>query len=222
MKGAGADKSWRPMIGLLEAGDQNGNPGLKLLGAAVPKVPGSGNRGLRPAGGRGDARRSRVRARIVARPARTAFVRKGDSPLSKFSLNKTIEARKLNPKTGVPLPGPETPIPYGAIIEDPHRDRDMWRFTHSHELYRCANDVLTSALDPGALDAVAAPAANVPEPPVAGQTVSPLLRWEAVASSHYSVLRSKVPGGWLIAAGSGPSLAFYPDPEHRWDGASVE
>jgi hypothetical protein len=142
--------------------------------------------------------------------------------LSKHSLNKSIEASKLNMKTGAPLPGTETSIPYGAIIEDPHRDRNMWRFTHSHELYRCANDVLTSALDPGALDAVAAPEANVQTAPGAGQTVRPLLRWEVVASSHHFVLRSKVPGGWLIAAGSGPSLAFYPDPEHRWDGASVE
>jgi hypothetical protein len=141
--------------------------------------------------------------------------------LSKHSLNKTIEAGKLNRKTGVPLPGTGTSIPYGAIIEDPQRDRNMWRFTYNQELYRCANDVLASALDRGALDAVAEPEANEPKAPGTGETVRPLLLWEAVASSHFLVLRSKVPGGWLIAAGSGPSLAFYPDPEHGWDGTSV-
>jgi hypothetical protein len=29
------------------------------------------------------------------------------------------------------------------------------------------------------------------------------------------------PGGWLIAAGSGAGLTFYPDPGHEWDGTSL-
>ena len=44
---------------------------------------------------------------------------------------------------------------------------------------------------------------------------------------HASVSRAKVPGGWLICvfwnsvSCGGPSMLFYPDPEHLWDGASL-
>lgn len=43
-----------------------------------------------------------------------------------------------------------------------------------------------------------------------------------------TLYRSKVPGGWLIAIfwqmghPGGPSMCFYPDPEHLWDGSSPE
>lgn len=44
-----------------------------------------------------------------------------------------------------------------------------------------------------------------------------------------SFSRAKVPGGWLIAhyestneGDSFGSLCFYPDPDHSWDGSSVE
>jgi len=140
--------------------------------------------------------------------------------LSKHALNKTIEARKLNKKTGVPMGGPEVTIPYGAFVEAPHRDGGMLRFTYNQELYRCANDVLTSALDRGALKAVVPADADSPAVPAAERPVQRGLRWEVVVSSHFAVLRSKVPGGWLIAADA--SVTFYPDPQHRWDGASLD
>ena len=44
---------------------------------------------------------------------------------------------------------------------------------------------------------------------------------------HFALIRSKVPGGWLVAfygdntdAGYG-GLTFVPDPNHRWDGNSL-
>jgi hypothetical protein len=41
----------------------------------------------------------------------------------------------------------------------------------------------------------------------------------------WEVHRSKVPGGWLIitrSQGAVPQgIAFYPDPDHRWDGGSA-
>jgi len=116
--------------------------------------------------------------------------------------------------------GPEITIPYGAVVEDPHRDGGMLRFTYNQELYRCAKDVLTSALDRGALKDVVAADADAPAVPAAERPVQRGLQWEPVSSSHFSVFRSKVPGGWLVAAGG--SLTFYPDPEHVWDGTSVE
>ena len=46
--------------------------------------------------------------------------------------------------------------------------------------------------------------------------------WEEV-ESHFSLLRAKVPGGWLLILnwGSGTGLTFYPDPNHKWDGKSL-
>jgi len=42
-----------------------------------------------------------------------------------------------------------------------------------------------------------------------------------------SVYRSPVPGGWIICVFwntshvGGPSVTFYPEPEHKWDGSSL-
>ncbi|MEO8369272.1 MAG: hypothetical protein ABI806_08735 [Candidatus Solibacter sp.] len=92
----------------------------------------------------------------------------------------------------------------------------MWRFTFNQELYRCANDVLISALDRGALKALVASDADTSAARATERPIQRGLRWETVASSHFSVLRTKVPGGWLISADA--SLTFYPDPAHLWDG----
>jgi len=35
-----------------------------------------------------------------------------------------------------------------------------------------------------------------------------------------SVARAKVPGGWLVIYGK-EAIAFYPDPNHAWDGSSL-
>jgi hypothetical protein len=37
------------------------------------------------------------------------------------------------------------------------------------------------------------------------------------------IFRAQVPGGWLILLKADqPTLLFYPDPDHRWDGGSME
>ncbi len=56
------------------------------------------------------------------------------------------------------------------------------------------------------------------------------LVWEELKSSRvgggiftmdWNVLRTKVPGGWLVLViHSTSGLTFYPDPEHKWDGGS--
>jgi hypothetical protein len=66
-------------------------------------------------------------------------------------------------------------------------------------------------------------------------TEMPELRWQKLNSaridSHWFTTewethRAMVQGGWLVLVrGQGTSLqsiAFYPDPEHRWDGGSLK
>ena len=63
------------------------------------------------------------------------------------------------------------------------------------------------------------------------------LVWEPLVSnredkrwfnSDWETFRTKVPGGWLVVvriekyAAAPMSLTFYPDPEHEWDGGSLE
>ena len=42
--------------------------------------------------------------------------------------------------------------------------------------------------------------------------------------SNRNVSRAKVPGGWFVTTSSqaGETLIFYPDPEHEWDGSSLD
>ena len=42
-----------------------------------------------------------------------------------------------------------------------------------------------------------------------------------------TIHRSQVPGGWLVVLtahyeGIRPSITFYPDPKHEWDGTSLD
>ena len=49
-----------------------------------------------------------------------------------------------------------------------------------------------------------------------------MVKWEGIRSSLGSMYRAKVPGGWLvIVERDAPSLIFYPDPDHEWDGSSL-
>ena len=146
-----------------------------------------------------------------------------EATLINLELNKSIEAKRLNKRTGSPTTGPEVVIPYGAMVKNVEPDRDMERFTYLGELYWCPHTLLASATDPQAWNAQQSPAAESPassgpnEPTPAG----PRLEWTAVLSSQLPLLRAKVPGGWLIAAASGTGLAFYPDPSHQWEGTSL-
>jgi hypothetical protein len=149
--------------------------------------------------------------------------------LAKVSLNKSIEARKLNPRTGLPLTGPEVMIPFGAIIEHVETDRDREKFHYLGDLYLCRHEVWVDAVNAGRIEpkapaappAPAAPAQH-PAPPREPVTVpgKAKLQWEPLESSDCAVLRAKVPGGWLVAL-AGVSVTFYPDPEHQWDGSSL-
>jgi len=135
--------------------------------------------------------------------------------MAKLTLAKTIEARKVNPRTRVPTTDPPVTIPYGAILENLAQDGDVDNFTYLGVPYQCRHGVVQAALEkaPAAEAAPAPAAAAKAEPP------APTLRWESLASTHGAVLRARVPGGWLVAAGGG--VTFLPDPAHAWDGGSV-
>lgn len=58
-----------------------------------------------------------------------------------------------------------------------------------------------------------------------------MLHWTRLESNHGVVYRCKIEGGWLVqmsavAEGMGPlkslSLTFVPDPEHKWNGKSID
>lgn len=134
--------------------------------------------------------------------------------MTKVELNKSIEARKLNQRTGLPMTGPEVTIPYGAIIEHVETDRDREKFHYLGELYSCRHEVFVAAVNAGAIEQAA------PSEPVTVASKAKL-QWEPLdSSSDRALLRAKVPGGWLVAL-AGASVTFYPDPEHQWDGSSV-
>jgi hypothetical protein len=137
--------------------------------------------------------------------------------MPKFELKKTIEAAKLNKRTGIPLGGPPVTISFGAIIEDIEEDRDYGKFLHLGQPYRCALDVLMAALDKRPLPEgpAAAPARALDEAAEPG----PRMVWRPVASPHHAVARAKVPGGWMVLVDE--AALFYPDPEHQWDGTTL-
>ena len=143
-----------------------------------------------------------------------------------LSLTKLIEATKLHPRTGLSLGLPPVTVPYGALIEHAGSDRDRERFNYLGELYECKRDLFLSAT--GGAKRAAAGAAPEPESGPAAESApepeapgGPRLSWERVGSSNYTVMRTAVPGGWLVAL-NGNGLTFVPDAKHGWDGGSIE
>lgn len=147
---------------------------------------------------------------------------------SKFELTKSVEARKLNPRTGIPTTDPPVSVPFGAIITDIQQDRDDAKFYYLGQYLQCAYDVLERAIVPvgqsgpnaNAASAAAASATPAPAVPPEPEAEGPKLAWQALRSTQGQCARAKVPGGWLISLGS--ALTFYPDPAHEWDGTSLE
>ena len=142
----------------------------------------------------------------------------------KLTIIKSINANRLNPKTGVPYSEPETTIPYGAILTYRGSDGDSERFDFMAVLYRCKRDVLASAVEGGKLPAEnggsAEPPAVAAKSAAAAPAPEPSLKFEKLNAAPYAIARAKVPGGWLVLAGTS-SIAFYPDAEHAWTGESL-
>jgi hypothetical protein len=49
------------------------------------------------------------------------------------------------------------------------------------------------------------------------------MKWEEL-KGHWKIWRSKVPGGWIVLVDGyvERSITFYPDPNHEWDGKSLD
>ena len=136
--------------------------------------------------------------------------------MAKFEFTKTLEANKLNKRTGSPINEIKT-ISYGAVIDNLEEDGDYLKFTFLGEPYRIREDILRSALRPvGGGEAGATPIF------VRGSRAgrrSDLFLWQDL-KSDVRMRRAKVTGGWLVAV-TGAGLTFYPDPGHEWDGTSL-
>jgi hypothetical protein len=148
--------------------------------------------------------------------------------VAKFEFTKTLEANKLNKRTGSPINEIKT-ISYGAVIENLEEDGDYLKFTFLGEPYRIREDILRSALRPiGASDAPPTPsAAGASSRSSTAAASAPALEAASEATFFWGDLKSdvrmrraKVPGGWLVSV-TGLGLTFYPDPEHLWDGTSL-
>jgi len=67
--------------------------------------------------------------------------------MAKFELTKSIEARKLNPRTKVPLNEYHT-IPFGAIIENLIEGDLVKQFSYLGEYYQYPGEDLKAASRP--------------------------------------------------------------------------
>jgi hypothetical protein len=143
--------------------------------------------------------------------------------MPRIELAKSIEARKLNRRTGRPVDTLWLTVPFGAILENAVEKGDLVEFSYLGELYHCRRgDIkdapITDIGMPVEASRESAPAGN------GEKAVEPMLRWERLRSNYGDVRRTKVPGGWLLSmeAGTGGGLVFYPDPGHRWDGEGAD
>jgi len=139
--------------------------------------------------------------------------------MAKFETLKTLEAIKVNKKTGIQQ-SQRINLSFGSIIEDPFEERDCLRFLHLGEMYDVKLSEISGyykviggpASDPAPVPK-AEPAAKKPEAPA-----GPSLKFETL-KSNMTASRAKIPGGWLVAIGHG--VTFVPDESHYWDGNSI-
>lgn len=143
--------------------------------------------------------------------------------MPRLEVLKTIEARKLNKRNRQMLAEPAVTIPYGALLDDIVENRDNLEFQYLGDLYTCRAEILRASShtlggpSAGSSGTASAPAV-APEP-----ESQPTFVWEKLRAKGEPMMRAKLPGGWLIAMGDGPSrsIVFYPDPSHSWTGETL-
>jgi hypothetical protein len=147
----------------------------------------------------------------------------------KYRVIKMVEARKLHPKSLIPLSEPPIQLPFTAILEGLKLEREMYRFYYLGHPYQCAQKVMKSAIEKieeigaktaeedveEAVEVDVEVAAPVQKAAAAGGFV-----WQQLLTSKGVLLRGKVPGGWLVRLEG--NISFYPDAGHKWDGATLD
>ncbi|MBS1829127.1 MAG: hypothetical protein JST93_27735 [Acidobacteria bacterium] len=137
--------------------------------------------------------------------------------MSKYEVSKSVEAVKLNKRTGAPLGQHPITLPFGAIIEHLEESGDFYLFSYMAERYRMRKDTVKGAIH--AIPAASPAPASKPESEGAPQEPpKPALNFEKLHSA-IAISRARIPGGWLVSTGN--SVTFVPDPNHAWDGASL-
>lgn len=137
--------------------------------------------------------------------------------MSKYEVSKTVEAVKLNKRTGAPLGQHPISLPFGAIIEQLEESGDFFLFTYMSERYRMRKDNVKGAIH--AIPALApAPAPRSESEPAPQELPKPALVFEKLNSTP-ALSRARISGGWLVCSHS--SVTFVPDPDHSWDGGSL-
>jgi hypothetical protein len=138
-----------------------------------------------------------------------------------FELGKSIESIRLNKRNRLPMGEPPRTIPFGALVEEISQRGDRATFVYLGELYECGADLLRSALagsgspfDGENGDSPAGSGEKSRSHP-AEPKQPPTLAWEHIESDEGSFSRARVPGGWLVMAGTG-GLAFIPDADRAW------
>jgi hypothetical protein len=160
-------------------------------------------------------------------------------PGPKYRVTKMVEARKLHPKSLIPLSEPPLQLPFTAILEGLTLERDNYRFFYLGLPYQCPQKVMKSAIEKiednavqAASDEEAVAEELVAEAPVpAARTVKSSAApppdaaegfvWQQVTTNHGALQRAKVPGGWLVKLQQN-GLCFYPDANHKWDGSTID
>ncbi|HUQ91866.1 MAG TPA: hypothetical protein VM120_09300 [Bryobacteraceae bacterium] len=143
--------------------------------------------------------------------------------MSKYEVGKSVEAMKLNKRTGIPLVGHPVTIPYGAILDNVEEAGDYYKFSYLSENYQMKMDIVRGALHKlkahGEGADEAATGSGSSSSPAERPPDKPALVFEALRIKGAGPLsRARVPGGWLVSAGTG--VAFVPDAGHEWDGTS--
>lgn len=150
--------------------------------------------------------------------------------MARYQVTKSVDARKLHPRSGIPLSEPPVMLPFGAILENLREDRDLFKFSYLGQPYQCEKKALKPAIQH--LDGVSSSPAETPAESIAAFDESPSpeekpaaepdIRWHALRTTHSTVLRTKIPGGWLVMPHGGAGLVFVPDAQHVWDGKSLD
>jgi hypothetical protein len=132
--------------------------------------------------------------------------------MSKYTTTKLVEAVMLNKSSGLPT-SKRIDLPFGAVILDAVEEDDYLRFVYLGERYQVRLADIQGYYEP-----IGKPAGASEGAPAAATPEAPSLEFKTLRS-NLSVKRAKVPGGWLVAIGTG--VAFVPDPKHEWNGASL-